>query len=228
MTDSRQASQGGNVLFYILIAIALIVALTFAVASSNRGSMQQVNEEKARILADDLLQYGNVMSNAVAQLRLRGCKDTEISFEHGGVQANSNAPADKTCHVFDTAGGGVTFRLFPEMGSTATAFRTGTLGLAETGLNTEADLWMRIIFDNSANAKVICAMLNDKASLGVADNTGTAGFEPYQTGALSSVDFVGTYPGAVVLNDSNLKGKPTWCNGHDTDLVSFHRLLISR
>jgi len=108
-------SQSGNVLFYILIAVALLAALTFAVAQSGRGSTKQVSEERARLLATEIIEYANIVSAAVTQLKLRGCTDTEISFE--GAQShdasdyvNPNAPTDNFCHIFDVNAGGVIYK----------------------------------------------------------------------------------------------------------------------
>jgi hypothetical protein len=78
----RTPAERGNVMFYILIAVALLAALIFAVAQSGRGNIQQVSEEKARLFATEIIQYTGTMANGVAQLRLRGVRDTEISFDN--------------------------------------------------------------------------------------------------------------------------------------------------
>src|SRR5688572_27747154 len=100
---SPNFAERGNVMFYILIAIALLSALIFAVSQSGRGNVQKVNVEKARMLGEEILEYSNNVSTAFAQLRLRGCKLEEMNFDNTIIAGytNAGAPADKSCDVFD-------------------------------------------------------------------------------------------------------------------------------
>lgn len=109
---SSKAAQKGSVLFYILIAVALLAALSYAVASSSRSNSGGIDGERASLAASEILEYANTLGNAVTQLRLRGCTDTQISFENAVSDTdytNGNAPGDQSCHVFNVAGGGVTY-----------------------------------------------------------------------------------------------------------------------
>ena len=101
-------SESGNVLLYILIAVVLLSALTFAVSQSNRGNVQQLSEDRARLLATEIVDYAEIISNAVAQLRLRGCSDTEISFENPIAAGYTNG-TDTFCQIFHPDGGGITY-----------------------------------------------------------------------------------------------------------------------
>ena len=229
---SERQSERGNVLFYVMFAVALLAALSYAVSQSGRGSITQLNAEKARLLADEILQYGNVLASAAAQLRLRGCKDTEISFENPiltGTHINASAPPDKTCHIFDPAGGGVTYHTFDVSGVTGTPrFQTGNQAITQIGMDNEADLWMHITLDNSESAHMLCAQINDLIELGVENDTSTAAFEPFQNGTWADTDFTGSFPSAGAISNADLDGKTAWCAGHTTDLVSFYRVLIAR
>ena len=75
-------SQSGNVLFYILIAVALLAALSYTVAQSTRGNVSQLSAERARLYATEIIENGNVISSAVSQLRLRGVGLDELCFDH--------------------------------------------------------------------------------------------------------------------------------------------------
>lgn len=75
-------TESGNVLFYILIAVALLATLTIAVSQGGRGSANQISEERARLYAGEILEYANIMSSAVSQLRLRGVTDDLLCFDH--------------------------------------------------------------------------------------------------------------------------------------------------
>ncbi len=107
-----RSSERGNVLFYILIAVALLAALSVAISQSGRGNINKLSEDKARLYATEILEYANIVASATAQLRLRGCDDDEISLENSVVAGytNAGAPADNSCHIFHTGGGGVQWR----------------------------------------------------------------------------------------------------------------------
>lgn len=230
MNKQARTAERGNVLFYILIAIALMAALSFAVSQSNQGSVSIVNEEKARLIADEMLDYGNTIANAVAQLRLRGCKDTEISFKYPtGGTVNPNAPPDNSCHIFEKAGGGVVYRsFFLPNGSVNPTFQTGTQAIEGFGTDDAPDIWMRILMDGEESSHRICTELNESVDMAVINDMSTAGFEPVEDGTWTSVNFAGVYPAAVATDRPDLEGRPAWCAGHNVTLVSFYRLLLAR
>jgi len=57
VTDIKNSPKAGNVLFLILIAVALFAALSYAVTSSSRSGTGGVGEDKAKLAASTLLQY---------------------------------------------------------------------------------------------------------------------------------------------------------------------------
>lgn len=115
-TNNRKThrhSERGNVLFYILIAVALLAALSYAVSSTGQGGgSADISDEKAGLAAAEILEYSNNIASAATQLKLRGCNDTEISFDNA-VSAtdysNTNAPGDNTCDIFHVSGGGLQY-----------------------------------------------------------------------------------------------------------------------
>ena len=101
-------TQSGNVLFYILIAVALLAALSFAIAQSGRGNAGSISAERARLHAIEILEYGSVMTQAVSQIRLRGYQDGEISLENNIISGYANANCTESeCEIFNVNGGGV-------------------------------------------------------------------------------------------------------------------------
>lgn len=111
----QRSAESGNILLYILIAVALLAALSYAVSRSNSGSTNQLNAERSRIAATEILEYATILGNAASQLRLRGCKPGEISFEGAGAgYVNAATPGDNTCKMFHASGGGVKFQTPPQ------------------------------------------------------------------------------------------------------------------
>ncbi len=111
--------QNGNVLFIILIAIALFGALSIAMTETNSGATD-IDDEKLMLAASEIAQTASDIKNAVDQLvAVNGCGDTQISFAFdsdadGDVDSaddywNANAPSNGMCNVFGESGGGLTF-----------------------------------------------------------------------------------------------------------------------
>lgn len=109
---THRKNESGNAIFMILLGVALLAALTFAVTQSNRGSTNQLTQERANIFASEIIEYSNVVAAAVAQLRLRGCADERLNFDNTLVTGydNTTAPASGRCDVFSPSGGGVAFQ----------------------------------------------------------------------------------------------------------------------
>jgi len=107
----------GNVLFLILIAVALFAALSYAVTSSSRVGGAGVTKENNRISGAEVIQYATQLEQTVTRLRvINNCSVTQLSFERAPFDGsdtlylNSNAPGDFGCHIFHPAGGAQPYR----------------------------------------------------------------------------------------------------------------------
>lgn len=108
---SIKACNAGSALFLILIAVVLFAALTYAITQSNRGDGNSMSKEGATIQITRLFNFGSEVRAAVNKLLLKGCSIEELSFENDtvGGYTNANSPSNRSCHIFDIAGGGVAF-----------------------------------------------------------------------------------------------------------------------
>lgn len=104
-------SQRGNVLFLILIAVALFAALSYAVTSSERTSGSDTKSEQTALVVSQVIQYGADLKSAYLRMKISNeCTDDQISYENNFNEwsyVNSNAPTDFRCHMFNPAGGSV-------------------------------------------------------------------------------------------------------------------------
>ena len=106
----------GNILFLILIAVALFAALSYAVTSSSRTGAGSISKDKLGLVASQIIQYATQLEQGYSRVKiLNACTLSKISFEpppftDSGAYYNSNAPTDKSCHVHHPDGGGVTLR----------------------------------------------------------------------------------------------------------------------
>lgn len=86
-------SQRGNVLFLILIAVALFAAMSYAVTQSGRGS-GTIERETALITAAQITQEAAVYRTAVNRMLLTGTDKTALQFEDAGTSFLCTAGAN--------------------------------------------------------------------------------------------------------------------------------------
>src|SRR6185295_2793777 len=113
----------------------------------------------------------------------------------------------------------------------AVLFNTGTEGIKDTGNSAQADLWMRIDSDDApagSPGKMACSFINKAVHFLPEDDPGTVPFEPVIDGAWADTQFTGTYPSVTGTDYGTLGGLTAFCVGHNTDKVSFFKLLMTR
>lgn len=119
----RHAMQRGNVLFLILIAVALFAALSYIVMSSTRVRSESLSKERSELYTSEIMNYTAAISSRINRLIVsEGCAPQQLDpyadgwFTFNGAALNSanvNAPPDGRCQIF---GGkdGVPIKTFPE------------------------------------------------------------------------------------------------------------------
>ncbi len=233
--------QHGNVLFYILIAVGLMGALAYAVAQSGRSNVSTLTKERAGLYASEIIEYGYVLSQAVAQTRLRGYMDTEISFENDAIPGytNPNCTEDE-CKIFHISGGNVHY-LEPKDSWLDTSrsadlfygrvtFSGGSCTESTTCYSDGQDNEDLIMFISYLD-KDICLEINEK--VGITNPSDDAPLDAGCSG--TSNTFIGTFSEGVSLKDvAGYLDKPAGCFRHDggctTTPNSYHyyQVLMER
>lgn len=108
----KNRENSGSVIFWILIAVALFGALSFAFTQMSGSGANFLGRESTNAAATQIVQYASDLRQTVQRLKLRGCADTDISFENTLVSGyeNVNSPPDK-CKIFDSMGGGLAYSI---------------------------------------------------------------------------------------------------------------------
>ncbi len=213
--------QSGNVLFYILIAVALLAALSFTVAQSGRGNVGKLTTEKAAIYATEIIEYGNIIAMAASQIRLRGYKDTEISFENSSVTGYTNANCtEDECEIFHVNGGAVGFSSPHPNINDGTDWLITVNSVANIGTSSpDAIIILQNIDQN------ICQQLNNKLH-------GTTVI-PQEEDSITLTKFTGTYSGLAISDSSGaIAGNSAYCfEGNTTPAAGtyhYYQVLIAR
>ena len=112
-------SQSGNALWFILVAIALLAALTFALTQNSSKQADNLSSEQARIVAQQTMRDFNEYTQGVQKLmQFNNCSESQISFENTFIDPpstyhNPKSPPDHRCKMFMPEGAGLVRRSAP-------------------------------------------------------------------------------------------------------------------
>jgi len=174
-------TQSGSILVYVLLAVVLFAALSYAVSQMMRGGTNSVGAEKHAILMDGTLSYARNVKQAIQAIRIsNSCAESEVSFEGSPFDGsdtdyvNASAPIDFSCHVFHPQGGGLGKENPDSEVSSNEYIFTGELGV--TGLGSDSNSELSMVLRGLTLAQ--CAIINEKI-----------GLEAPQTDSSSSANF---------------------------------------
>ena len=108
--------ERGNVLFMILIAVALIGLLTAAVSKTGRPEGNNIDGETLVLRVGDVQRYASELERAITFIMQNGLSESDIRFAHYDAHADYGdleADTDKRDQVFHRDGGGANYRKPP-------------------------------------------------------------------------------------------------------------------
>lgn len=234
--QTKSITESGNVLFYILIAVALLAALTFAVSHSNRNNSDILSDERARLFASEIIEFGNNMASAVSQLRLRGVAVDDLCFDdtNWGVNDYDHSPAcsDDLNKIFHVSGAGIIWSEAPSeaMDSTATPDNLwhiyGDNEVEQVGTTCGAAGCADLVLITDELQENVCRQINDLLGISAFDAA-----LPSDTD-IGETRYVGAFGYSASIADevggAILSGKTSGCfeNTTDNEFV-FYKVLIA-
>jgi hypothetical protein len=247
---SPRQTQSGNILWLVLISIALLGALTAMFARSSGTSDDTGKYERDAIHATSLMRYGAGLDSAVQNLLARGCSENELSFwyigddtngngadDAGDVSHNSTSPGDYSCHIFHQNGAGITVPNFSDSLYADVSQKRHIIdanhciqgiGTSSPCTSSAVELTLSIF----PLTKSLCMAINNMVG---ADNPSDAP----PTESSSPTAFTGTYgPGSItIIGDAShtaasLGGKKSGCyqddNGYSANMYIFYYAIMAR
>jgi hypothetical protein len=217
-------NSSGNVLFLILIAVALFAALSYAVTSSTRSGGGDASRESNDVKAASLLQYTSSLRAAIQRMIVGGVDITNLNFT---APSNFASCTNTAACVFHPSGGGVIYQnnSLGGMGlgifSGSWVFSQGNSAVLNVGTNGVGgeDL---IAFSLDID-KGICEAINKKLGLPYSP-VPVSGSQAY------SPEEISANAGGVGITLSALTGKYEGCYlGNDTDEeYVYFSVLVAR
>lgn len=104
----KRQSERGNVLFLILIAVALFAALSYVVTQSTRSGGGSTEREKNILSSAQMTQYPTALRTAIIRQVLGGVAIENVLFNAPGTFG-----ASTNLEVFHPSGGGATYQQAP-------------------------------------------------------------------------------------------------------------------
>ena len=152
--------QNGSVFFYILIAIVLFAALSYALSQNSRSGSTVMTIQQTKVAAQNIIEQGDIVSNAVQKLILRNLPANQISFENNVVSGYDLATCtENLCKVFNINGGSLNWTYPPENVNNAENWiYTGEVAIAGNGFDLRNDITMILPNINQA----VCQEINFK------------------------------------------------------------------
>jgi hypothetical protein len=115
--QQRRQTQGGNVLFLILIAVALFAALSYVVTQSTRSGSGSADKEKNILSSAQMTQYPTALRTSLIRMVLAGVGIEQIVFN-----SPSDAIVSTNLMVFHPSGGAAGYQDAPaDLSATGTA-----------------------------------------------------------------------------------------------------------
>lgn len=172
-----RASESGNVLFLILIAVALFAALSYAVTQSSRSGGGDTGE-KTLVSSSQITQYPSGIRTAIVRMIIAGTGVEDLIFDdpsNFSTLEAAGADTEKKSVFYPTPGGGATYSLAPPdamaSGTQGTWIFSSKYQVKNIGSNVAGTGNDVIAFLNGVS-KGLCTKIDTQ--LGIALNSGDA------------------------------------------------------
>lgn len=137
--------DSGNVLWFVLLTIALLAILTFIISRNSSTVNQSGRAEQDRIKAAALLRYTKSIETAIQKMVLNdGISENDLDFVAINAAHDNPNCVESFCEVFDVVGGGIQYRSaadvlsdrsFPNNWLISTGNRVGGMGCDDASAN---------------------------------------------------------------------------------------------
>ena len=167
MFSSKRSSSQGNVLFLILIAVALFAALSYAVTQSMRAGDGNVGREKGTVDATWLQNYGSSMANGILRMRIsKNIPTNDLCFFAPENPIYTNATYQEQ-NVFSTLGGGVIFERPPSsiVGPLGSRISIVKLDMPNVGTTAGNDTSAEIVLSVGGISRAACTAVNERLGI---------------------------------------------------------------
>ncbi len=240
--------QRGNILWIVLVSIALLGLITAMFTRSSGTSEDTGNFEQTSITASGILRNAKALQLAVENLTSRGCSENQISFwdDSNGDDVedsnddfyNANSPSNKSCHVFKQEGAGLAYIQSEKLIKGGLWGTSGTLnavkynqfalshqiiGVGTSGAGAaSSDLYWALELPYNINRAALCTEINRQMGHAVI-------VPPLSTLSVAS-KYTGSFSAVSLISTPEFDGKSGYCYNWSADpqRYIFYFVLLAR
>lgn len=231
INHNKRIAERGNILFLILIAVALFAALSFVIMNSSRSGGGDAERDKAKLAAANILNQVTAVRTAVGRLLIAGCGADQLNFANDldTLHVNPNAPVDGHCDIFEATGGGVIARTADRAAvvSDPNFYYSGSSAISEIGTTCTNPDCGDLTFNLIGVTQALCLQLNatNGIRLPIANlPTDTQSICPYE----GTFDCNGNGTAQVVFTSPELIGRDSYCYNDTVKGLTFTHVILQR
>lgn len=161
--NKERVSEQGNVLFLILIAVALFAALSYAVTQSTRSGGGSADREKSILSGASMTQYPSGLRTSVIRMILAGTDVSALKFNSPSNDFDSLGAGSPATYVFHPRGGAALYQTAPndlmQSGGQGTWYFNANFNVPQIGIDGAGDGNDLIAFLPGVTAS-ICEQVN--------------------------------------------------------------------
>lgn len=206
-------AEKGNVLFLILIAVALFAALSYVVTQSTRSGGGSTEREKNILSSAQMTQYPTALRTAVIRMVLGGVSVENVKFDAPGTTPFTTLSAAQL--VFHPQGGGASYQEGPaDLSASGNApltwFYNANFDVPGVGIDGAAG--NDIVAFLPGISQGVCRQVNEELGVNISGTCTGADYLPAVdasvTNTLTDDDMDNTYT-FPTTDQVNLQGNPT-------------------
>lgn len=233
----KRSSEQGNVLFLILIAVALFAALSYAVTQSTRSGGGDAGKETTLVNSSTITQYPASIKTAIVRMIVsNGVSVDQLTFDPPSNFSVLTLDTDKAHAVFHPTGGGASYQLAPASVMANNGVGTWHYNAQNQVLNIGTDAT-----NNTANDVIaflpgvslaICTRIHEQLGLLKAFGANEADETGIDYTEANDMDYatpgIGTYAAGKIIGGATattLNGQPQGCFKNGTVYVYYHVLV---
>lgn len=228
--QNERRSERGNVLFLILIAVALFAALSYAVTQSTRSGGGDASKETNLVNAAGITQYPASIKTAITRMIItNSVTPEELLFDTPSTFSSLATDADKANAVFYPTGGGASYVEAP-----ASVMESKTLGtwhfngenqvvnIGEPGALSASTA--DVIAFLPGVKKAVCDSIHTKLGIPLVYDTLTGIDEA------SDMDYADPEidAGGGTITSTELDGQPQGCFQQPADNYIYYHVVVER
>ena len=161
--QSMTQNESGNVLFLILIAIALFGALSFTMTQNQRGSTRYVQDQRIVTEVSRLLTHTGIIRAALHRMMSDGVTAATFSAEEPVADAATYVVAPHEHKIYHILGGGVTF--IGSIGDASDIEINSDVTITDVGATPAAEIVLTTPVDGLRTCQEINMMLHGRTTI---------------------------------------------------------------